>query len=139
MKKQSTTNNNQPEKEEERFYKLNEGHIISACHFFDGSYTETSELCFDWNIDLVTAIGFTTSLLVKLLLLSSMHCDATYKTTRRHFELYEIISNVEGTEFPITYLTLNTTKAQDIEEQTGLQMKMLASFLHSLCDKGLQP
>ncbi|CAG8466599.1 13543_t:CDS:2 [Ambispora gerdemannii] len=47
----------------------------------------------------------------------------------------KIISNIENIGFLIAYLTLNTTKVQDIEEQTELQMKILASFLHSLCDK----
>ncbi|CAG8543073.1 4894_t:CDS:2 [Ambispora gerdemannii] len=107
----------------QRFYKLDEDHIISARRFFDGSHTESSELCFDWNTDLVTAIGFTTPLLAKLLPLSSVHCDATYKTARGCFELYGIISNVEGAGFPIAYLALNTTKAQDIEEQTGEKLK----------------
>ncbi|CAG8683273.1 511_t:CDS:1, partial [Ambispora gerdemannii] len=115
-----------------------EDHIISACHFFDESHTETSELCFNWNTNLITAIRFMTSLLVKLFLLSSMHCDTTYKTIKKCFKLYEIIDNIEDTGFPIAYLALNIMKAQDIEKQTGLWIKMLASFLHSLYDKELQ-
>ncbi|CAG8519174.1 11731_t:CDS:2 [Ambispora gerdemannii] len=78
------------------------------------------ELCFDWSTDLVTAIGFTTSLLAGLLPLSNVHCDATYKTTKGHFKLYGIISNIEGAGFPVAYLILNTTKAPNNEEQIGL-------------------
>ncbi|CAG8670345.1 4798_t:CDS:2, partial [Ambispora gerdemannii] len=87
-----------------------EDHVVSACHFLKGSHTVASELCFDWSTDLVTAIGFTTPLLAGLLSLSSVHCDATYKTAKGRFELYGIISNVESAGFPVAYLILNTTK-----------------------------
>ncbi|CAG8685479.1 8365_t:CDS:2, partial [Ambispora gerdemannii] len=113
-------------------------HVVSARHFLKGSYTVASEFCFDWNTDLVTAIGFTTPLLAGLLPLSSVHCDATYKTAKGCFELYRIIGNIEGAGFPVAYLILNTTKVPNNEEQMWLRTTALAGFLRSLCDKRLQ-
>ncbi|CAG8692859.1 5835_t:CDS:2, partial [Ambispora gerdemannii] len=109
----------------QHFYKSDEDHVVSARHFLKGSHTVASELCFNWNTDLVTAIGFTTPLLAGLLPLSSIHCDATYKTTKGHFELYGIIGNIESAGFPVAYLILNTTKVPNNEEQTGLRTMAL--------------
>ncbi|CAG8660191.1 2192_t:CDS:1, partial [Ambispora gerdemannii] len=120
----------------QRFYKSDENHVVSARRFLEGPHAVDSKLCFDWNTDLVTAIGFTTPLLAKLLPLSSVHCDATYKTAKGRFELYGIIGNVEGAGFPVAYLILNTTKAPNNDEQTGLRTKALVGFLRSLYDKG---
>ncbi|CAG8658823.1 12341_t:CDS:2, partial [Ambispora gerdemannii] len=82
----------------QRFYKSDEDHVVSVCHF--------------------TVIGFTTPLLAGLLPLSSVHCDATYKMTKGCFELYGIIGNIEGAEFPVAYLILNTTKSQANSSQS---------------------
>ncbi|CAG8612954.1 6260_t:CDS:2 [Cetraspora pellucida] len=92
-------------------YKSDDNHIISTRNFFEGPNTKGNKLCFDWNTNIVTAIGFVTPLFFKLLSLSS---------------------------FPIAYLTLNTTKAQNNEEQSGLQTIALTGFFNSLRDKGLQ-
>ncbi|KAF0497176.1 ATP-dependent DNA helicase pif1 [Gigaspora margarita] len=75
-------------------------------------------------------------LLAKLLPVSSVHFDATYKTARGRFELYGIISNTNSVGFPLAYLLLNTTNATD-NEQVGLRTKALIGFLSSLCNKGL--
>lgn len=121
----------------QRFYKSNDDHVVSARQFLKRSCV--GELCFDWSTDFVTAIGFTTPLFTKLLSVSNIHCDATYKTAKGRFELYGIIGNVEGAGFPMAYLILNTTKTPSDEQQTGLRTKALSDFFHSLRDKGLQP
>ncbi|CAG8631837.1 27086_t:CDS:2 [Gigaspora margarita] len=77
----------------------------------------------------VIAIGFITSLLTKHLPVSSIHCNATYKTTKGH--------SVHGAGFPVAYLMLNTTNASD-NAQIGLRTKALTGFLSSLCNKRLQ-
>ncbi|CAG8583151.1 4753_t:CDS:2 [Ambispora gerdemannii] len=116
----------------QHFYKSDEDHVVSARHFLKGSHTVASELCFDWSTDLVTVIGFTTPLLAGLLPLLSIHCDATYKTVKERFELYGIISNIEGAGFPVTYLILNTTKTPNNEEQTGLRTTALKAIKEKL-------
>ncbi|CAG8552189.1 12724_t:CDS:2 [Ambispora gerdemannii] len=121
-----------------RFYKLDEDSVISAHRFLE-NLNNNNQFCFEWRSELVTAIGFITSLLTKLLPVLSIHCDATYKTVKERFELYGIISNTNGAGFPIAYLLLNTMKAFDNEEQIGLRTKALASFLRSLHNKGLEP
>ncbi|CAG8687873.1 5454_t:CDS:2, partial [Ambispora gerdemannii] len=109
-----------------------EDHVISAHHFLKGPHTVASELCFDWSTDLIIVIGFTTPLLAGILPLSSVHCDATYKMAKGCFELYGIISNVEGAGFPVAYLILNTMKVPNNEEQMELRTTALAGFLRSL-------
>ncbi|CAG8846371.1 34191_t:CDS:2, partial [Gigaspora margarita] len=64
-------------------------------------------------------IGFITPLITELLSVSSIHCDAIYKTAKGQFELYGIISSIH-------------------ECSNGLRTKALTSFLSSLCNKGLQ-
>ncbi|CAG8474188.1 6153_t:CDS:2 [Scutellospora calospora] len=64
-----------------------------------------------------TAISFITPLLEEIknrnIRISEIYLDATYKTARRCYELYDIIADVEGTSFPIAYLVLDTTKVTD--------------------------
>ncbi|CAG8599081.1 3269_t:CDS:2, partial [Ambispora gerdemannii] len=121
----------------QRFYKLDEDSVISARRFLENP-NNNNQFCFEWRNELVTAIGFITPLLTKLLPVLSIHCDATYKTVKERFELYGIISNANGAGFPIAYLLLNTTKAFDNEEQTELRTKALAGFLRSLHNKRLE-
>ena len=88
-----------------------------------------------------TAIGFTTPLFCMLHIASSVHCDATYKTAKGHFELYGIIGTFEGAGFPLAYLMLDTTKAPsaDDEDQPFTLTEALTGFFCSIRDQGLHP
>ena len=76
-----------------RFYKLDNDHVISARAFL--TKQQGSDLCYDNVTNQVTAIGFTTPLLGILGSVSEVHCDATYKTAKGHFELYGLVGNVQ--------------------------------------------
>ncbi|CAG8449799.1 23330_t:CDS:2 [Gigaspora rosea] len=121
----------------QQFFKLDENPFTSMRRFLDNP-NNNAKFCYEWNNKSDTAVGFITPLLTELLPVSSIHCNATYKTAKGQFELYGIISSVHGAGFPVAYLMLNTTNASD-NAQTGLRTKALTSFLSSLCNKGLQP
>ncbi|CAG8445736.1 7597_t:CDS:2 [Cetraspora pellucida] len=106
--------------------------------FFDRQLNNYCALCFQLETDNTTAIGFTTSLLEQSHY-EEVHCDATYKTSKRRFELYGLIDDVEGTGFPLAYLILDTTKSSKNEQQQGLRTEALTGFFQSLCNKGLNP
>ncbi|CAG8660971.1 799_t:CDS:2, partial [Ambispora gerdemannii] len=65
----------------QRFYKLDKDSVISARRFLE-NLNNNNQFCFEWKSELVTAIGFITPLLTKLLPVLSIHCDATYKTVK---------------------------------------------------------
>jgi hypothetical protein len=69
---------------------------------------------------------------------SSVHCDATYKTARGRFELYGLIGTIEGAGFPLAYLMLDVRKPCD-EVQNVTCTEALTGFFCSIRDKGLHP
>lgn len=70
---------------------------------------------------------------------SSVHCDATYKTAQGRFELYGLIGTVEGAGFPLAYLMLDITKVSGDEGQHLTCTEALSGFFHSVREKGLNP
>ncbi|CAG8707014.1 19215_t:CDS:2 [Cetraspora pellucida] len=99
--------------------------------FFDWQLKNYYALCFQLETDNTTAIGFTTSLLEQSYY-EEVHCNAIYKTFKEQFELYGLISDVEGTGFLLAYLILDTTKSFKNEQQQGLRTEALTSFFQSL-------
>jgi len=69
---------------------------------------------------------------------SSVHCDATYKTARGRFELYGLIGTIDGAGFPLAYLMLDVKKPCD-EVQNLTCTEALSGFFRSIQDKGLNP
>ncbi|KAF0544536.1 ATP-dependent DNA helicase pif1 [Gigaspora margarita] len=87
----------------QQFFKLDKNPFTSMHRFLDNP-NNNGEFCYEWNDESVIAIGFITPLLIELLPVLSIHCDATYKTAKGRFELYGIISSVHGAGFPVAYL-----------------------------------
>ncbi|CAG8660782.1 24110_t:CDS:2 [Gigaspora margarita] len=82
----------------QNFYKSNENHVASAYAYLNTNEAKDCELCFKKLTNKITAIGFITPLFKKMLPVSEVHCDATYKIAKGHFELYALIGNFEGTD-----------------------------------------
>ena len=79
------------------------------------------------------AIAFITPLLKKIndlnIRVIKIYIDATYKTTHGRYELYSIVTDVDGASYPITYLVMDTTKAKDTDPSTGKRCIILEDFL----------
>ncbi|KAF0429817.1 ATP-dependent DNA helicase pif1 [Gigaspora margarita] len=72
----------------QNFYKSNKDYIVSAYAFLKVSKANGCKLCFEKITDKITAIGFIIPLFKKILSVSEVYCDATYKTAKGHFELW---------------------------------------------------
>ena len=123
----------------QRFYKMNDDHIISAQTFLTANRAADCDLCFELTTNQVTAIGFTTPLLSAIAYVSEVHCDATYKTSKGRFELYGLVGDIEGSGFPLAYLVLDTTRTQEDDSQDRLRTVALVGFFRAVCDRGLHP
>ncbi|CAG8677863.1 11632_t:CDS:2, partial [Scutellospora calospora] len=99
--------------------------------------------CLDLQDSESTAIAFITPLLKEInnlnICITEIYIDATYKTTRSHYELYSIIADVDGAGYPITYLIIDTTKAKDTDPSTGKRRIILEKFLVALKSHNINP
>ncbi|KAF0546075.1 ATP-dependent DNA helicase pif1 [Gigaspora margarita] len=101
----------------QNFYKSDDNYVNSAYSFLKSNQATGCELCYELITSQITAIGFITPLYGKIKQIFEIHCNATYKTTKGRFELYGLICNVKGAEYPLAYLILDTTKISDEESQ----------------------
>ncbi|CAG8851085.1 21460_t:CDS:2, partial [Gigaspora margarita] len=107
--------------------------------YLNTNQAKNCELCFEKLTKEMTAIGFITLLFKKILLVSEVHCDTTYKTAKDCFELYALIVNFEGTGFPLAYLVLDLTNTSKDTPQDEKRTYALSTFFYLVRNQGLFP
>ena len=87
----------------------------------------------------VKAFGFATPLFNRIIAAPSVneyHVDSTFKTNRAGYELFVVISSVNGAGFPIAYLVLDTHHAVHRDHAKTAEIQ---EFFRALPNEGLRP
>ncbi|CAG8666421.1 10428_t:CDS:2 [Cetraspora pellucida] len=96
-------------------YQKHKNPIQSAILLLQEQF-QNCQLLISINNNTLTAIAFSTPNFQYLKSVKEIHIDATYKTSKGHFELYGIIGEYQGTGFALGYLIL------DIQTNNGLEL-----------------
>ncbi|CAG8768998.1 22875_t:CDS:2, partial [Gigaspora rosea] len=106
--------------------------------YLNTNQAKDCELCFEKLTNEMIAIGFITPLFKKMLPVSEVHCNATYKTANGRFELYSLIGNFEGAGYPLVYLVLDLTNTSKDAPQDEKRIHTLSIFFIQSVIKGIK-
>ena len=125
-----------------RLYQMDNDELISSRMLIRQRYSTHGYREVYWRYDNtmgVKAFGFATPLFNRIISAQSVneyHIDSTFKTNRAGYELFVVISSVNGAGFPIAYLVLDTHHAVDRDHAKTAEIQ---EFFRALRNEGLRP